>query len=182
MRFAVTTALVAVCSAGCGQPDASRPAERAAPLPATSDWFVDEGGSSGLDFTHVNGMSGQFYMPEVLAPGVALFDYDSDGDLDVYLVQGQPLVGRRRGRRVPLPSGDRLFRNDLAADADGARHLKFVDVTAASRIAPRGYGMGVAAGDVDNDGRVDLYLTKFDAANELSHNNGDGTFTRLVGA
>ena len=95
MRFAVATALVVVCSAGCGQPDASRPAEPAAPLPATSDWFVDEAGPSGLVFTHVNGMSGQFYMPEVLAPGVALFDYDNDGDLDVYLVQGQPLGGRR---------------------------------------------------------------------------------------
>jgi len=121
-------------------------------------------------------MSGQFYMPEVLAPGVALFDYDSDGDLDVYLVQGQPLAAAAAAGASPLPSGDRLFRNDLAADADGARHLKFVDVTAASRIAPRGYGMGVAAGDVDNDGHVDLYLTKFNAPNELWHNNGDGSF------
>ena len=121
-------------------------------------------------------MSGRFYMPEVLAPGVALFDYDNDGDLDVYLVQGKRLEPAAAAGGSPLPSGDRLFRNDLETGADGTRRRTFVDVTAASRITPRGYGMGVAAGDVDNDGLVDLYLTKFNAPNELWHNNGDGTF------
>jgi enediyne biosynthesis protein E4 len=169
--------VVAALAAGCDRADS--PAARGgegAPSPASSDWFVDEAQATGLDFTHVNGMSGHFYMPEVLAPGVAFLDYDNDGDLDVYLVQGQPLVAAAAAGASPLPSGDRLFRNDLAAASDGTRHLKFVDVTASSRIAPRGYGMGVAAGDVDNDGRVDLYLTKFNAPNELWHNNGDGTF------
>ncbi len=125
---------------------------------------------SGIDFVHVNGMSGQFYMPEILGPGVALFDFDNDDDLDVYLVQGG-------GFAQPEASNDRLYRNDLTVAADGTRTLRFTDVTAASRIEARGYGMGVAAGDVDNDGWVDLYLTKFDAPNQLFRNNGDGTFS-----
>ena len=68
-----------------------RPAAATVTPAPEADWFVDRAHESGLDFVHVNGMSGRFYMPEVLAPGVALVDYDSDGDLDVYLVQGQPL-------------------------------------------------------------------------------------------
>jgi hypothetical protein len=121
-------------------------------------------------------MSGKLYVPEVLAPGVALFDFDNDGDLDVYLVQGaglQPAASGPEGSEL----SDRLFRNDLTVAADGSRTLRFTDVTAASGINTPGYGMGVAAGDVDNDGWVDLYLTKFDAANQLLRNNGNGTFT-----
>jgi enediyne biosynthesis protein E4 len=167
-------ALVALsaCSRG-SQPDHHGPAAAA---PA-ADWFVDGARESGLEFVHVNGMSGQFYMPEVLAPGVALFDYDGDGDLDVYLVQGQPLGPGAPASRAGTPLTDRLFRNDLRVDATGTRQLRFTDVTTQSRIAPRGYGMGVAVGDVDNDGHPDLYLTKFNAPNQLFHNNGDGTFT-----
>jgi hypothetical protein len=121
-----------------------------------ADWFVDRAHDSGLDFVHVNGMSGHLYMPEVLAPGVALFDYDQDGDLDVYLVQGQPLGPGAPASRAGTPLTDRLYRNDLRVDPDGTRHLHFTDVTAASRIEPRGYGMGVAVGDIDNDGWPDL--------------------------
>ncbi|MFN7918403.1 MAG: CRTAC1 family protein [Vicinamibacterales bacterium] len=149
----------------------------AAAAPPPGEWFTDRAQESGLDFVHVNGMTGKFYQPEIMAPGVALFDYDNDGDLDVYLVQGRQL-----GPGTPLlpppagPAGDRLYRNDLAAGARGSGPLHFTDVTAASGIGPRGYGMGVAAGDVDNDGFVDLYLTGF-GRNQLFHNNGDGTFT-----
>jgi enediyne biosynthesis protein E4 len=121
-------------------------------------------------------MSGQFYIPEVLAPGVALFDYDQDGDLDVYLVQGQPLGPGAPPSRGGTPLTDRLYRNDLRVEADGTRRLRFTDVTALSGIDARGYGMGAAVGDIDNDGRPDLYLTKFDAPNQLFRNKGDGTF------
>ena len=83
-----------------------------------------------------------------------------------------------QGQRPRGPGlSDRLFRNDLDERPDGTRTLRFTDVTRESRIEAHGYGMGVTAGDVDNDGWVDLYLTKFDATNQLLHNNGDGTFT-----
>ena len=122
-------------------------------------------------------MSGKFYQPEIMAPGVALFDYDNDGDLDVFLVQGRML-----GTGPPLlppPAGaleGRLYRNDLEIKPDGTRTLHFTDVTEQSGIHTRGYGMGVAAGDIDNDGWIDLYVTGF-GGNQLFHNNGDGTFT-----
>ena len=164
---------VAACSAG--EPKGS-------PLRSTAqaaDWFVDRAKEAGLDFVHVNGMSGQFYMPEVIGSGVALFDYDQDGDLDVYLVQGQPLGPGAPASRGGTPLTDRLYRNDLRVEADGTRRLHFTDVTAQSGIDARGYGMGVAVGDIDNDGRPDLYLTKFDAPNQLFHNNGNGTFTDI---
>ena len=147
------------------------------------EWFVDGTAAAGLDFVHVNGMSGAYYMAEIMAPGVALFDYDNDGDLDVYLVQGQPLDPSADGQRPREPGlSDRLFRNDLEERPDGTRTLHFTDVTRESRIEAQGYGMGVAAGDFDNDGWTDLYLTKFDAANQLLRNNGDGTFTDVAKA
>jgi hypothetical protein len=140
------------------------------------EWFVDQAAASGIDFLHFNGMSGRFYQPEIMGPGVALFDYDNDGDLDVYLVQGgslgagQPLHAPPKG-----PLTDRLYRNDLEGRGEGAR-LHFTDVTETSGLNPRGYGQGVATGDVDNDGWIDLYLTGF-GRNQLFRNDGDGTFS-----
>jgi enediyne biosynthesis protein E4 len=151
-------------------------------LPA-SDWFVDRAEESGLKFVHFNGMSGSFYYAEIIGPGVALFDYDNDGDLDLYLVQGQMLG---TGKPLfpppgPAPLIGRLFRNDLEVRADGTRTLRFTDVTAASGIKAAGYGMGAAAGDFNNDGCVDLYLTNL-GSNQLLRNNCDGTFTDVLKA
>ena len=131
---------------------------------------------SGLTFQHVNGMSDQFYLAEIMGPGVALLDYDGDGDLDVYAVQGGALgTGMGGGTGAGASAGDRLYRNDLVIAADGTPHLRFTDVTVQSRIAVAGYGMGVAAGDVDNDGRVDLFVSRL-GRNVLLRNQGDGTF------
>jgi hypothetical protein len=156
--------------------------------PLRADWFAERAQESGIDFVHVNGMSGRLYMAEVLAPGVALFDYDNDGDLDVYLVQGEPLQPMPDAQgEMPYADersrfSDRLYRNDLMIAADGARTLRFTDVTRTSGIDTPGYGMGVAAGDVDNDGWTDLYLTKFNAPNQLLRNAGNGTFVDVSSA
>jgi len=172
------------CSSGPGAPvveQTQAPSETATasvslPAPTVEAWFTERAEAVGLDFVHVNGMSGQFYQPEIMGPGVALFDYDNDGDLDVYLVQGQ-MLGMGTALLPPpggVPLTDRLYRNDLEEQQDGAR-WQFTDVTDASGLTPRGYGMGVATGDIDNDGWVDLYLTGF-GRNQMFRNNGDGTF------
>jgi hypothetical protein len=171
-----------VCAAGaaCGTAPAENPPASSAvagnPVAGLKgDWFTDVAEESGLRFTHVNGMSGKLYYAEIIAPGAAMFDYDNDGDLDVYLVQGQSLDPTPQGPRA-ASTGGRLFRNDLTVNADGTRTLRFVDVTEASGIKSRGYGMGVAAGDFNNDGCTDLYLTNL-GPNQLLRNNCDGTFT-----
>jgi hypothetical protein len=115
---------------------------------------------TGLDFTHRSGASGKFYMPEIMGAGVAMFDYDNDGDLDVFFVQS---VGESR-----------LFRNELVPGGK----LSFTDVTAQSRITFSGYGMGAATGDYNNDGFEDLLITGYNSR-ALYRNNGNGTFTAV---
>lgn len=116
---------------------------------------------SGLVFEHQNGMAGEFYFSEMMGSGVALVDVDNDGDLDVYMVQGGPLGRPAPGTKADRRPMDQLFRNDLEILADGTRRLRFVDITAESGLGAREYGMGVATGDVNNDGWTDLYLTNF---------------------
>ncbi|MCG6871432.1 MAG: CRTAC1 family protein [Gammaproteobacteria bacterium] len=127
-------------------------------------------------------MSGSWYFPEIQGSGAALFDYDNDGDLDVFLVQGAMLGDKALADATFAPGStprDRLFRNDLDPTAPGSP-LRFTDVTEASGLGDDGYGMGVAAGDVDNDGDIDLYVTRL-GPNRLWLNNGDGSF-REAGA
>ena len=122
--------------------------------------FRDIAVESGLVFEHVTGATGEFYLPEIMGSGCALFDYDGDGDLDVLLIQGSPQGGSQR-----------LFRNDLNAGGK----IRFTDVTKQSGLERTAYGMGVATGDFNNDGYIDLLVTAF-GANALYRNNGDGTF------
>ena len=155
----------------CGQPAGSAPDAAlggggAAETAAGETWFTDRATASGIDFVHFNGMSGEYYFNEVVGSGGALFDYDNDGDLDVLLLQGQMLgPGRTLDDALfPPPAGrpptDRLYRNDLRIDPGGAPSLRFTDVTRGSGLAVDLYGMGVAAGDFDNDGWTDLYRTR----------------------
>ncbi len=147
--------------------------------------FTDRAHEAGINFVHFNGMCGEHYYHEMMGPGVALFDYDNDGDLDIFLLQGSVLApGKTMADSwfPPASSGPlrgRLFRNDTSVRPDGTRVLKFTDVTEESGIDARGYGMGVAAGDFNNDGWVDLYITYF-GYSQLWRNNGNGTFTDVT--
>ena len=147
-----------------------RPARMAEPL------FVESAAATGLVFTHHNGATGQYYMPELMGAGVALLDYDGDGDLDVFLVDSGPIGGSAAGSAT-----SRLFRNDLSVGAGGRRTLRFTDVTSRAGIGWRAYGMGAAVADYDNDGDLDLFLTSF-GPDALYRNNGDGTFTDVTAA
>jgi hypothetical protein len=175
-----------VLLAACSSPE---PTSR---IDQQQDWFVDRTGQTGLTFTHFNGMTGDFYYPEVMPPGVALLDYDNDEDLDVFVIQGDMFSGKLIDSALTPPKSpltSRLFRNDVGpvlSDGPGPASagpegpaLRFTDVTEQSRIDVRGYGMGAATGDFDNNGCVDLYVTKL-GSNQLLRNNCDGTFTDVT--
>jgi hypothetical protein len=138
------------------------------------DWLVDVAAGAGVDFRYENGMSGQFYFPEIMGGGAALFDFNGDGLLDLYLVQGGPL-GPGIGP-AERPQGDRLYRNDTFVGDNGELVARFTDVTEQAGIDARGYGMGVAIGDVDGDRWPDIYVLNF-GPNQLWRNNGDGSFS-----
>ena len=140
-----------------------------------------EPADSGFDFVHFNGMSGEFFMAEINSGGGALLDIDNDGDLDLYLIQGQMLSTAQDidkaifPPRHPLPLTDRLYRNDSVVKPGGGRRIRFKDVTQQSGLKPAAYGFGVATGDFDNDGWTDIYVTRL-GSNTLLRNQGDGTF------
>ena len=124
-----------------------------------------------LEFLHQNSPTPQKYLLETMGGGVALLDYDGDGRLDVFLVNGGHLPGPFH--RENSKYWNRLFRNN----SNGT----FTDVTVAAGLHHAGnvYGMGASAADFDNDGHTDLYVTNF-GANQLFHNNGNGTFTDIT--
>jgi hypothetical protein len=174
--------LAAVTMVSCG--GSTAPATTTTTSTAQDEsYFVEQAAAAGIDFVHFNGMSGEYYYPEIMAPGVGLFDFDNDGDLDLYLVQSQ-MLGKGKTIKDALfppkgPLKDRLYRNDLTVGADGKRTLHFTDVTEQAGINIQTYGMGVAAADVDNDGFVDIYRTGL-TEGVLLHNNGNGTFTDIT--
>jgi hypothetical protein len=118
---------------------------------------------SGIQFRHTDGSSGRHYFVESFSAGLALLDYDQDGDLDIYFVNGAPLPGAAAGQTPK----NALYRNDGG--------WRFTDVTEQAGVGHSGFGLGVCAADYDNDGYVDLYVSNF-GPNVLYHNNGDGSF------
>jgi hypothetical protein len=160
--------LVGACDLGARENSARDPAREAnaASTPSSkSAWFVESAHALGLEFQHTSGLAHRYHFPEIMGGGVGLFDFDSDGDLDVYFVQSGDLL---EPARAP---GNALFENQ------GAR---FVDVTARAGVGDRGYGMGCACGDYDGDGDIDLYVTNV-GANVLYRNDGAGRFTDVTG-
>jgi hypothetical protein len=142
--------------------------EPAVPVgPATSILLRDVTKETGIDFQHTDGGSGTRYIVETVTAGLALFDYDSDGDIDIYFLNGAPL----KGTKVGEPPTNRLYRND--------GNWQFTDVTAAAGVGDLGFGLGVAVGDYNNDKSPDIYVNNF-GTNVLYRNNGDGTFTDVT--
>ena len=156
---AVVSLLMAIV-AGCDE-------NTEAPPPASPvSWFDECAAERGLAFAHQSGHRETYLMPQIMGGGAALFDMDGDGDLDAYLVQS----GSLDDQAAPQP-GNQLFRNL----GDGV----FEDVSTGSGADDRGYGMGVATGDFDNDGDVDLYVTNV-GPNVLLRNDGGGRFTDVT--
>jgi enediyne biosynthesis protein E4 len=122
---------------------------------------------SGISWVHVNGRSAEMYLPETTGAGCAFLDYDSDGWMDIYLVNS----GRCDFFNPNPPLRNALYHNNR----DGT----FTDVTEKAGVIGGGYGQGVAVGDYDGDGRPDLYVTQY-GHSILYHNNGDGTFTDVT--
>src|SRR5215469_8673926 len=137
--------------------------------------FVDVTPGLGINFQYRASHTSRKYLPETMGAGVALFDYDNDGRLDIYLVNGAPLADPTPKGTIPQKTGPNYWNRLYHQKGDGT----FEDVTEKAGLEGAGYGMGVAVGDYDNDGFEDLYVTAY-GGNKLYHNNGNGTFTDVT--
>ena len=135
---------------------------------AQSPTFVDVTEAAGIHFKHNKGTTEHKHIIETMGSGVVFFDYDSDGDADLYFVNSGSVL-----QENPQTLGNVLYRNE----GDGT----FTDVTEISGIGDTGYGMAASAADIDNDGDLDLYVANF-GQDKLYRNNGDGTFTDITEA
>jgi hypothetical protein len=137
--------------------------------------FVDVTSSAGIDFQHVDGRSGEKYLIETLGSGALFFDYNVDGNIDLYIVNATHILPPNQAtesasNHTQLPK-NALYQNN----GDGT----FTDVTQKADVGDIGYGVGCAAADIDNDGYPEIYVTNF-GINRLYYNNGDGTFTDIT--
>ena len=159
--------LLALVSSALGQPSAGKVAA-SGPAPAAAIRFDDLVKRSGIDFQQRSSTSPERYLVETMTGGVAAFDYDNDGLLDLFFTNGAAIPSLEK---TGPEYWNRLYHNN----GDGT----FTDVTEKAGVKGLGYSMGVAAADYDNDGFVDLYVTGVNH-NQLLHNNGNGTFTDVT--
>jgi len=190
-RFLVGTIIsitaLGVFVAGCARdgepPSAIRPEETDVPIESVPAPIPDEsvGGATdvsirlqdvtdqtGVTFVHTDGGRGERYIVETVSAGLALLDYDADGDVDIYFLSGASLPA---DAGADTPPRNALYRNDGG--------WEFTDVTDEAGVGDPGFGLGVATADYDNDGDQDIYLNNF-GPNVLYRNNGDGTFTDVT--
>jgi enediyne biosynthesis protein E4 len=154
-----------------GQASPDRPA---ASSPGAAK-FTDVTSALGINFEYEASHTSRKYLIETMGSGVALFDYDNDGRLDIFVVNGAPLSDPTPKGTIPQKTGSKYWNRLYHQKRDGT----FEDITEKSGLQGAGYGMGVAVGDYDNDGYEDLYVTAY-GGNRLYHNNGDGTFTDVT--
>ena len=134
---------------------------------SAAPWFTEATAQAGIRFKHSDGRSGQKFFLETLGAGAAWFDYDRDGDLDIYFVNGANLPGAE----LDVSPSNALYRNN--------GDMTFTEVTREAKLGDGAYGFGCCVGDYDNDGWRDLYVTNF-GANVLYRNNGDGSFSDVT--
>lgn len=172
MRFGLSLpwVLFLIAAASAQQPAAT--ADQAKIAPAK---FVDVTSTLGVSFQYKSSHTAKHYLPETMGAGVALFDYDNDGRLDIFLVNGAPISDPTPKGTIPQKTGPSDWNRLYHQKVDGT----FQDVTETAGLQGVGYGMGVAVGDYDNDGYEDLYVTAL-GGNRLYHNNGNGTFTDVT--
>jgi hypothetical protein len=149
--------------------------ENSEPSQASPPSFADVTSARGMNFQHIASHTSRKYLIETMAPGAALFDFDNDGRLDIFLVNGAPLSDPTPRGTIPQKTGTKYWNRLYHQKADGT----FEDVTEKAGLQGTGYGMGVAVGDYDNDGYEDLYVTAY-GGNRLYHNNGNGTFSDVT--
>ena len=137
--------------------------------------FSDITDQAGVKVRYLSSHTAKKYLPETMGAGVALFDYDNDGRLDIFVVNGAPIQDPTPKGTIPRKTGPEYWNRLYHQQSDGT----FEDVTEKAGLQGVGYGMGAAVGDYDNDGFEDLYVTAY-GGNRLYHNNGDGTFTDVT--
>ena len=152
----------------------ANPAQTAA-LPSDEANYKDVTSALNIKFEYLASHTSRKYLIETMGSGVALFDYDNDGRLDIFVVNGAPLGDPTPKGTIPQKTGPKDWNRLFHQKKDGT----FEDVTEKAGLQGVGYGMGVAVGDYDNDGFEDLYVTAY-GGNKLYHNNGDGTFTDVT--
>jgi len=164
--------LVSLCCSAFSS--AQEPAPKKPAEPSTIR-FEEIAAKLDLRFQYQASATSQKYLPEAMGSGIALFDYDNDGRLDIFVVNGARIDDPMPKGAMPVKDSPKYWNRLYHQRKDGT----FEDVTEKAGLAGIGYGMGVAVGDYDNDGYEDLYVTAF-GGNRLYHNNGNGTFTDVT--